>query len=98
MAILVGVMMTGLIGFSALAIDVGSLVSDKRDLQNAADAMALAGAQDLPSQVDASSTARTWATKNDVTEDEIASIEIRQQDLDREPPELNPTIAVTLHR
>jgi len=97
-AILVGVMMTGLIGFSALAIDVGSLASDKRDLQNAADAMALAGAQDLPSQVDATSTARTWATKNDVTEDEIASIDVHQQDLDREPPELNPTIIVTLHR
>ncbi|MCJ7492594.1 MAG: pilus assembly protein TadG-related protein [Dehalococcoidia bacterium] len=98
MAILVGVMMTGLIGFSALAIDVGSLVSDKRDLQNAADAMALAGAQDLPSQTDAGSTARTWATKNDVSEDEIASIAIVQQNLQNTPKQLNPQITVTLHR
>ena len=89
-AILVGVMMTGLIGFSALAIDVGSLVSDKRDLQNAADAMALAGAQDLPSQVDASSTARTWATKNDVSEDEIAPFAFATVP--------NPKIVVTLRR
>jgi hypothetical protein len=94
-AILIGLMITALVGFSALAIDVGSLVSDKRDLQNAADAMALAGAQDLPSQTSASSTARTWAGKNGVSEDEIASIEVLQQSLPSRP---NPEIKVTLHR
>jgi Putative Flp pilus-assembly TadE/G-like len=94
-AILVGAMITALIGFSALAIDIGSLVSDKRDLQNAADAMALAGAQDLPAQTSAAAAARMWAAKNDVTEDEISSIEIRQQSLPSVP---NPRITVTLHR
>jgi Putative Flp pilus-assembly TadE/G-like len=94
-AILVAAMMTGLIGFSALAIDVGSLVSDKRDLQNAADAMALAGAQELPSQTNAGSIARTWAAKNDVTGGEIASITVQQQYLPTVP---NPKITVKLHR
>jgi len=94
-AVLMGFLMVGMIGFSALAIDVGSLVADKRDLQNAADAMALAGAQDLPSQVDATSTARTWATKNDVIADEIESIAVEQQHL---PTVLNPKIEVTLRR
>lgn len=97
-AVLVGIMITGLIGFSALAIDVGSLVADKRDLQNAADAMALAGAQDLPSQTYATSTARTWATKNGVTSGEIQSITITQQNLQSQPKQLNPEIAVTLRR
>ena len=59
-------MMTGLIGFSALAIDVGSLVSDKRDLQNAADSMALAGAMDLPNTSTAINSARAWGTKNGI--------------------------------
>jgi len=97
-AILVGAMMTGLIGFSALAIDVGSLVSDKRDLQNAADAMALAGAQDLPSEGTAKSTATTWAGKNGVASGEIASISVLQQSLHSQPKVPNPKIVVTLHR
>jgi hypothetical protein len=109
-AILVGVMMTGIIGFSALAIDVGSLVSDKRDLQNAADAMALAGAQELgpdPASVSAArATAQTWASKNGVAPDEIVTpIDVDLQHLegcDQHPPgpdcRLNPQITVTLHR
>jgi hypothetical protein len=94
-AILVGLMMTGLIGFSALAIDVGSLVSDKRDLQNAADSMALAGAIDLPNASDAVNSARAWATKNDITPDQIESISVLQQSLPSRP---NPEIRVTLKR
>ena len=94
-AILVGVMMTGLIGFSALAIDVGSLVSDKRDLQNAADAMALAGAIDLPNANAAVSAAHAWATKNEIEPEQIESITVLQQDLPSRP---NPQITVTLKR
>jgi Flp pilus assembly protein TadG len=94
-AILVGVMMTGLIGFSALAIDVGSLVSDKRDLQNAADSMALAGAIDLPDASAAVNAARAWATKNGVEPGQIESISVLQQSLPSRP---NPKITVTLKR
>ncbi len=93
--VLVGAMITALIGFSALAIDVGSLVSDKRDLQNAADAMALAGAQGLPSQTDAVAIATQWAGYNGVSESEIFSIQVQQQSLPSVP---NPKITVTLHR
>jgi hypothetical protein len=94
-AILVGVMITGLIGFSALAIDVGALVSDKRDLQNAADAMALAGALDLPDASAAVSAAESWAGKNGIEGDEIESIVVEQQSMPSRP---NPEISVTLRR
>jgi hypothetical protein len=94
-AVLVGVMLTALIGFSALAIDVGSLTSDKRDLQNAADAMALAGAIDLPNASDAVNSARAWATKNGIEPEQIESISVLQQSLPSRP---NPEISVTLKR
>ena len=42
------VFLTALLGFCALAIDVGSWWKEKRDLQATADAAALAGAQALP--------------------------------------------------
>lgn len=89
-------MMTGLIGFSALAIDVGSLVSDKRDFQNAADAMALAGAIDLPDASAAVNSARAWATKNGVELDQIESISVCSSTPCAHG--LNPEITVTLKR
>ncbi|RUL49579.1 pilus assembly protein TadG-related protein [Lysinibacillus antri] len=46
--ILVAAAMVALIGFTALAIDGGRLYSEKSMLQKAADAGALAGAQELP--------------------------------------------------
>jgi Flp pilus assembly protein TadG len=46
-AVVVGIAMTALIGFSALAIDLGHLYVVKNELQNAADAGALAGARVL---------------------------------------------------
>lgn len=45
-AIIVGVAMFGLIGMAAYVIDVGSLFEERRDLQNGADAAALALAYD----------------------------------------------------
>jgi uncharacterized membrane protein len=45
--VLVAVSMFFLLGFAALAIDVGHLVVARNELQNAADAGAIAGAQVL---------------------------------------------------
>ena len=42
-----GLLLFGLIGFIALAIDIGNLLVARNELQNAADAAALAGAQVL---------------------------------------------------
>lgn len=53
-----------LCGFSALAIDVGSVELEKANLQDAADAAALAGAQDLPDAGTAESTAIYYAEQN----------------------------------
>lgn len=44
-AVIVAVSMVAMLGFSALAVDVGALVSDQKQLQNGADAAALAIAQ-----------------------------------------------------
>ncbi len=55
-----------LLGMSALAVDLGSYAAERRSLQNDADAMALAAAQDLPDATAAQATAQSWATKNRV--------------------------------
>lgn len=60
-----------LIGFMALALDVGMILHDRRQLQNAADAAALAGAVELPaSPTLADDRAREWAANNDIDLDE----------------------------
>lgn len=53
-----------LIGFIGLVIDGGSLYLTKSRLQNAADAAALAGAQDLPTAGTAANVAVTYAGNN----------------------------------
>ena len=56
-----------IIGFAAISIDIGSIANEKSKLQNAADAAALAGSQDLPSSSTAITTAKTYAARNGVT-------------------------------
>ncbi|MGE5614813.1 MAG: pilus assembly protein TadG-related protein, partial [Bacillota bacterium] len=46
--VMTALLMAAIFGFSALAIDVGSLVITKSDLQKVADAAALAAGQELP--------------------------------------------------
>ena len=58
--------MVVVLGAAALAVDIGFFAHTKRDLQNDADAMALAGAQEIPNQGLANSKARVWGTNNDV--------------------------------
>jgi Flp pilus assembly protein TadG len=53
-----------LVGMAAIVIDGGRWLQAQRHLQTAADAAALAGAQDLPNQSSASSTAGTFAQQN----------------------------------
>ena len=53
-----------LLGIAAFAIDVGYAYYAKRQLQSAADAAALAGAQDLPKASDAIKTATAYAAEN----------------------------------
>lgn len=60
-----------LFGMTAMAIDVGSFLRQKSDLQKTADAASLAGAVELPdSAVLADSKAREWAQKNGIDVDE----------------------------
>jgi Flp pilus assembly protein TadG len=57
--------MASMFGLAALVLDVGSWFRSQRQLQSAADAAALAGAQALPdSPGDASGLAQQYATKN----------------------------------
>jgi Flp pilus assembly protein TadG len=58
-AVIVAIVMMLLVGIAALAIDVGNLYWERRQLQNAADAGALAAAQDL---VDGEGDATAYAT------------------------------------
>jgi hypothetical protein len=51
--IIAALLITAIIGMAALVIDMGSLYEDRRSLQAAADAAALAGAQELPDTIEA---------------------------------------------
>jgi len=54
-----------LCGVTALAVDIGLFLTERREAQNAADAAALAGAQELPgSPAAAILAAREWAQNN----------------------------------
>jgi hypothetical protein len=60
-----------LIGLMAMVIDVGVILHERRQLQNTADAAALAGAIELPASTAlADSKAKEWAEKNGIDLDE----------------------------
>lgn len=64
-AVAVAILLPVIIGTTGLVIDVGSWYETQSQLQNAADAAALAGAQDLPnSPGSATAAAQTLATDN----------------------------------
>jgi hypothetical protein len=60
-----------LLGMTGMAIDIGTYTDERRDLQNAADAIALAAAQELPDETAATTVAQSWATKNDIDATEL---------------------------
>ena len=87
-----------LLGFSALAIDVGFWLHTRTKLQADADAMALAGAQELAtstSQADA--IAREWGTKNGVAGSEVVSVTFSGSSCKQMPPS-SPYVTVKLKR
>jgi Flp pilus assembly protein TadG len=76
--LVVGVLsMVVVLGFAAMAVDVGLFLHERRELQKAADAAALAGVQELPeSPVDALQAAEEWAYNNGIDVSEVEGIEI----------------------
>src|SRR2546422_6128494 len=67
-----------LLGMVAMTVDVGLLFRDRRHLQNSADAMALAGVAELPTNPgQAVSRAQQWATNNGIASGDIKKIEVR---------------------
>jgi hypothetical protein len=67
-----------LLGFTAMAIDVGLFFEDRRHFQNSADAMALAGVAELPTNpAGATAKAQQWAANNDVDPAQIKTIQVR---------------------
>ncbi len=90
------VMVVGLLavlgGMAALAIDLGSYAADRRDLQNAADAIALAASQELPNVVTGQLAADDWATKNGIDPADV-TLQFVSQSLPVEP---NPKVRVTI--
>ena len=81
-------------GMTAVAIDLGSYMADRRDLQNAVDAIALAASQDLPSGSAAQTAANQWATNNGIDHSSL-SVTIVPQNLPSEP---NPKVIVEAER
>jgi hypothetical protein len=63
-AVLVGILMVSLVGMAAFVVDTGSIYSTRRYLQTAADAAALAGAQELPDWDAAEQAANECGTAN----------------------------------
>ncbi|TMG09760.1 MAG: hypothetical protein E6I02_00780 [Chloroflexi bacterium] len=73
--------LTVLLGFTAMAIDLGLFFEDRRHLQNTADAAALAGVAELPANpAAAKSKAAEWAAKHGVSSGELKTIEVRTTD------------------
>lgn len=69
--------LVALLGMTALAVDVGFYFHERRQLQNAADAAALAGAAFLPDASMATARAQDWAAKNfDDGSEELENVEV----------------------
>ena len=64
-AVIVAIVIVVMLGFSALVIDLGSLYRERRSLQTAADAAALAAVQELPDSTSAATAkAKSYASLN----------------------------------
>jgi hypothetical protein len=92
--VLIAALLAVIGGMAALAIDFSSYAADHRELQNDADAMALAASLDLPSSSAAIAAAESWAAKNNIEGYEIEDVEIIPQGTG----EPNPRVRVTLRR
>src|SRR3990170_5547566 len=90
--VLVALFMGVLLGMIATAIDLGAFLADRRDMQNAADAIALAASQELPDEDAVQQAANEWALNNDI-DPATMTVAITQQSLPTEP---NPKVRVQL--
>jgi len=72
--VLAAAAMVAVLGLAALAIDGGFFAHARRDAQNDADAMALAGVRELPTTADATTEALNWGGLNNVASGEVQSI------------------------
>jgi len=70
--VVVALMLTIFLGFSAFAIDIGKVVLEKQQLQNAIDAACLAAAQDLPDTSQAEDTANQYIQLNGYAPSDIS--------------------------
>ena len=68
------------LGAIVVVVDVGFWLSDRRDAQNDADAMALAAAQELPDTAAATAIVYEWAAANNVAPAEVEKIEFEDAD------------------
>jgi Flp pilus assembly protein TadG len=71
--------MVVILGFAAMAVDVGLFLHERRDLQKSADAAALAGVQELPgAPAEAEAKVHEWADKNgiDIAGGELEAVEV----------------------
>ena len=91
---MVAIMLAVLAGMTATAVDLGAFMADRRDLQNAADAVALAASLDLPDEDAAIAGAQQWAVNNGIDTDSM-TVTIIPQNLPDEP---NPKVRVELER
>jgi Flp pilus assembly protein TadG len=69
--IIVAVMLPALVAMAGMAVDVGSYAADRTSLQNAADSIALAAAQELPDTSAATIAAHDWAARNSIDTDDV---------------------------
>ena len=81
-------------GMTAVAVDLGSYMAERRDLQNAADSIALAASQDLPNASEAQAAAGVWATNNGIDHSSL-DVTVIPQSLPAEP---NPKVIVEVER
>jgi len=79
-------------GMTAIAVDIGGLSAHRRDLQNDADAIALAASLELPNETNTRAKANEWAGKNGVDPAQMTVTIIHQNP----PTEPNPKVRVEL--
>ncbi len=93
MLVLMALVLPVLLGMTALAVDIGGYATERRDLQNAADSIALAAAQELPDEAAAQAVADTWASNNNIDPGDV-TVTITQAG----GGEPNPKVRVVIDR
>lgn len=72
MMVISALILTAFIGFAAFSVDTGRIYMTKSNLQNAADAAALAGAQELPDNpAEAINAANQYLSNNGITDETV---------------------------